>query len=601
MENDSLLPQYAPVGQPPQPQPQPRPVYERVTHFVHGFVPQRVRNSSRGYKLWHSVRIGVAVVLVYYLLFFLFQLALFGWTNYTGGDAKCLSANVLLEGVPTHYSFDNPESNLASLVLSVKGNNFDSDITFVESDNSDSGNNSDDRRTWTIDTVINLTNANDADQFTVTFGTLESGNNSHYYTVERRDARKWPWSKQDCARAQVTVTIPRLDGEIYGRQNFGSLTLNYIKGDLKHKALRGRHFEHLELNTVSGAIFKTRMDADTMQPPPRYARVSTAEVESQFQSTGVSPADAPITTTFYVDIRAAPDATQDEIVEAAVRRFTELMGESEHQAHLDTLFAAFSTLYDLNKRAAYDRYGDALFEKLDISSGASTDHPTLYDRQLHGEDKRSLIYLAMILVPMILGALFGWITGGQAIFDLLSDDIAVLTILPFALPVGYYRHLIILKNTLSTIWTMVFDSHSQLIRSFGIKHLLIQLPDIAISTDEPFGKFSKYAVKVLSNITRIVHNKGLVQPHLVILFQEMRNRATSSGYQPEIYMSKLQDSFGRAMLNADSPLVKSTVVPLACLIYSDFRSARIVESEAKNRTENLRLYNIISDTDKCAE
>ncbi|KAI8865497.1 hypothetical protein GQ42DRAFT_181882 [Ramicandelaber brevisporus] len=119
-----------------------------------------------------------------------------------------------------------------------------------------------------------------------------------------------------------------------------------------------------------------------MHPPPRYTRASTAEVESQFQSTDSLPAAMPITTTFYADIRADPDASQDEILEATVRRFTELMSESRYQAHLDTLFAAFSTLYDPEKRAAYDKYGDALFEKLDISSGASAGHPTLYDRQV---------------------------------------------------------------------------------------------------------------------------------------------------------------------------------------------------------------------------
>ncbi|KAI8868589.1 hypothetical protein GQ42DRAFT_38635 [Ramicandelaber brevisporus] len=353
-----------------------------------------------------------------------------------------------------------------------------------------------------------------------------------------------------------------------------------------------------------------------MQPPPRYTRVSTAEVESQFQSTEVSPAATPITTTFYADIRADPDASQDEILEAAVRRFTELMGESRYQEHLNTLFVAFSTLYDPEKRAAYDRYGDALFEKLDISSGASTGHPTLYERQCHHVLAVLQIFPLCMYVPMLFGALIGGAIGRNPFATAFQVGV---TILPFAFVLCYYSNLMVLKTAISTIWTMLFDSRSQiataahdeqqprtissrnstlasqsqLIRAFGFKQLLNQLPGVATyalcmftsifipltfyihgSIGESLGKFSKYGMLIIfsiilfstsSNLTRIVRNKGLVQPHLVILFETMRNRATPSGYRPETYMSKLQDSFGKAMLNMESPLVVWTACLLAAL------------------------------------
>ncbi|KAI8873487.1 hypothetical protein GQ42DRAFT_29024 [Ramicandelaber brevisporus] len=354
-----------------------------------------------------------------------------------------------------------------------------------------------------------------------------------------------------------------------------------------------------------------------MQPPHRYTRVSTAEVESQFHSTDSSPADAPITTTFYADIRAASDASQDEILEAAVRRFTELLGENEHQTQLNTLFAAFSTLYDLNKRAAYDRYGDALFEKLDISSGASAGHPTLYDRQLYSVDQRVWPFLRRIWDLMVLCVVIGWIAGGDVFSTVL---LVVTTVIPFAILFSNCKDLIVLKNTLSTIWTMVFDSHSQIaavahdeqqpqtisssdsatashsqrIRSFGIRQFLIQLPDIAISalcaitsvllilifyiygsTDQLFGKFSKYGLvivfsimsfKLTSLMVQVACNESLVQTHLMTLFQEMRNRGTPSGYQHETYMSKLQDSIGQAKLSITSPLLGLAIILPVCLV-----------------------------------
>ncbi|KAI8865695.1 hypothetical protein GQ42DRAFT_181770 [Ramicandelaber brevisporus] len=293
-----------------------------------------------------------------------------------------------------------------------------------------------------------------------------------------------------------------------------------------------------------------------MDAPPGRIPERGAEIEQQQQQPTVTEIIPDI---FYTSICVASDATRDEILDAGVQAVVAYVKSDNPQSELDTIFTAFSTLYDPEARAAYDKYGQEMSTTVVEFSGTAPSHP---------DAANAMTSKPWIVVAVLLGSIVGSMTTS------LLNSQSALYVAGSAL-IGYLHgnwitsnlpQVIHLKNVLAKIWSMAFGHHhsqqslvaeegesgesepllngtnstkteqGRLIRNYGLKLLfdqLQQLPPfiivtvvifmmkIAIFTD---GGFNTQHILALYNIGSGVFAIGCILRSIPRFVEIIRNK-----------------------------------------------------------------------------
>ncbi|KAI8869847.1 hypothetical protein GQ42DRAFT_22807 [Ramicandelaber brevisporus] len=282
------------------------------------------------------------------------------------------------------------------------------------------------------------------------------------------------------------------------------------------------------------------------------------------------PADSK---TFYQDIGASLDATQDEILTSAVLSFYRIHGydpslQYDHLNPVDpslinsqrtNILAAFSALYDPKQRAAYDKFGDEMFELLAIHSHASRDHQTLIGFNAVLKQVGHFTLSMAVYVAVAVGL---YIICTTSPYYVISDLVTlILLILPGVIIVFFSRVTTqyvrfstsgeIITNGSPQQPTVEYDpSRDHLVRLYGKQLVFSWIPRfillfslaiafilMALSLTIRFGRptlgeLTLFLLPTLliglgSSLTSVSSNNGFVIPHLDLFFDAVVLRINS--------------------------------------------------------------------------
>ncbi|KAI8868907.1 hypothetical protein GQ42DRAFT_34861 [Ramicandelaber brevisporus] len=277
--------------------------------------------------------------------------------------------------------------------------------------------------------------------------------------------------------------------------------------------------------------------------------------------------------TFYDDLRLAQDATQRQVLDAAVAKFFELFDDSHEEPRTENgphvfnssevearsceVYAPFMTLYKPAKRAAYDMYGDGLFGLLGRDSHADATHPSTYYTPTPG--LVSMICGAALLGgAVIFGSLWGVVTGDYTAGYFLGFAVSLpllMVVCNYPLSVrfpdriGQAVALVVGLNIATNRLPMAVSfKRSIQARVYGLRVLWSYLPGIFSGTifialmvmyiytyypefAEPFAPYGillfsiMCLIQIILSLVHMVESAFIPRRDLRVLFQAVRKRA----------------------------------------------------------------------------
>ncbi|KAI8873493.1 hypothetical protein GQ42DRAFT_29056 [Ramicandelaber brevisporus] len=277
--------------------------------------------------------------------------------------------------------------------------------------------------------------------------------------------------------------------------------------------------------------------------------------------------------TFYQDIGASLDATQDEILTSAVLSFYRIHGydpplqygylnpvdPSLFNSQRTNILAAFSTLYDPKLRATYDKFGDEMFELLAIHSHASRDHQTLIGFNALLKHVGYFTLSMAIFVSVAVGLL---ILYTAPTYHVITDLVILILVILLGVIVVFFTRVttqyvrfstsgeIITNGNLQQPTVEYDPSRDHLVRLYGKQLVFSWIPRfilllslaiafilMALSLVMRFGwptlgELTVFLLPTLliglgSSLTGVSSNSGFVIPHLDLLFDAVVLRIDS--------------------------------------------------------------------------
>ncbi|KAI8873488.1 hypothetical protein GQ42DRAFT_160505 [Ramicandelaber brevisporus] len=281
--------------------------------------------------------------------------------------------------------------------------------------------------------------------------------------------------------------------------------------------------------------------------------------------------------TFYSDIDVAQNATQDQILTATVHSFYHACGfdpsletsdsstnpevvvnDYQIASKVADILAAFSTLYDANSRAAYDKFGDNMFASLSVDSHASSKHPTVVNYTARWKQYVYAV-LATILLITTAVCIYHYYISPLDYFPLHIPAYSYL-----AMPISFsITALIFMTKYVYFAWTgnilwssnlypiNGIDSASErLVRLYGTDLLIRYLPEFVAFNAVGLGVISTLTyclglcekiytshffwllipgplLGTISTLIPVVRNSGFNAPHLNLFFNELASRVSS--------------------------------------------------------------------------